>query len=89
MHEMAFAQQILDCVQSYTADYPNARVTRLRLASGARLALDPASLRFCLEAIAVGSVMDGASIELLESPNDQDSALTVEEIELNEYDAAS
>jgi hydrogenase nickel incorporation protein HypA/HybF len=67
MHEMAFAEQILEGVQRAAEPYAGSAVTRVRLRAGERLALEPASLRFCLEAISVGTCMEGAQIELNET----------------------
>lgn len=66
MHEMAFAEQILENVQRETEAFGDCIVTRVRLRAGERLALEPASLRFCLEAISVGTCMEGAVIEFRE-----------------------
>ena len=64
MHEMSFAEQILQVVQREAANYPGATVVRVRLRAGELLGLDPASLRFCLEAISVDTVMEGAEIDM-------------------------
>jgi hydrogenase nickel incorporation protein HypA/HybF len=68
MHEMSFAQQILDVVLREAEAYPGARVTRVKLKAGALLALEPASLRFCLEAIAADTPMEGAALDMVETP---------------------
>jgi hydrogenase nickel incorporation protein HypA/HybF len=66
MHEMAFAEQVLESIQQEVSVYPGCTVTRVRLRAGERLALEPASLRFCLEAISTGTCMEGAAIEMEE-----------------------
>lgn len=58
---------------------------RVRLRAGEALALEPASLRFCLEAISVDTVMNGARIEMVED-GELGSELIVEEIEIDEED---
>jgi hydrogenase nickel incorporation protein HypA/HybF len=68
LHEMSFATQVLECVERTALAYPGARVVRVRIAAGEILALNEASLTFCLEAIAAGSVMDGATIEMTTRP---------------------
>ena len=80
MHELSFAQQILDAVQSEAEKYPEARVVRIRLRAGERLALEPASLTFCLNAIAEGTSAEDAHIEIQPVPGNE---LIIEEIELN------
>jgi len=68
MHELSFAQQVLDGVLREAEAYPGCRIVRVRLRAGEMLALEPASLRFCLDAIAVGTAMEGAVIEMEEEP---------------------
>lgn len=64
MHEMSFATQILACVQRAAEAYPNATVSRVRVGAGILLTLNEASLSFCLNAIAGGTVMEHAVLEL-------------------------
>ncbi len=68
MHELSFAAQILETVQREVAGYPGCRVRRIKLRAGEMLALEPASLRFCLEGIAEGTVMEGAQVDFEEIP---------------------
>lgn len=64
MHELGFAAQILESIEREVREYPNCRVTRVRLRAGDLLAIDKASLAFCLEGISAGTVMEGAAIDL-------------------------
>jgi hydrogenase nickel incorporation protein HypA/HybF len=64
MHEFSFAQQVLESVEREAAAYPGSKVLRVKLRAGELLALEPSSLRFCLESIAVGTVMENAIIEM-------------------------
>ena len=80
MHELSFAEQILDSVQAEAGKYPDARIARIRLRAGERLGLEPASLTFCLNAIAAGTSAQDAHIEIEAAPGDE---LIIEEIELN------
>ena len=93
MHELSFAQQILETIQRETAGYEGARVTRVKLRADEFLALEPASLRFCLESISQDTIMDGAEIDIEEvaAPPGSDrplfgAGLVIEEIELDEQD---
>ena len=93
MHELSFAQQILETIQRETAGFEGARVTRVSLRADEYLALEPASLRFCLESIAVDTIMEGAIIEIEEEPLPPGAerplfgaGLVIEEIELDEQD---
>ena len=67
MHELSFAQQIMENVLREAAAYPGARIVRVRLRADELLALEPASLRFALEALAVGTPMEGAEIDMRET----------------------
>jgi len=67
MHEMSFAAQILENVVREAEPYSGATVVRIKLRAGQALALEPASLRFCLEAISVGTIVEGAAIEMYET----------------------
>lgn len=87
MHEMSFAEQVLDVVLREAAAYPDARIGRVRVRVGALLAVDPGSLRFSLEAISLDTPAEGAELEIIEEPLEGaagESALIVEEIELSE-----
>ena len=68
MHELSFAIEILERVQHEAERFPSCRVERVRLGAGELLCIDNASLAFCLEAIAAGTVMDAARIEITEVP---------------------
>ena len=61
---MSFATQILSCVERAAEAYPGVTVVRVRVAVGAFLAVNEASLAFCLTAIAAGTVMSGAKLEI-------------------------
>ena len=113
MHEMSFAVQIFENVAREAGRYPGSRVVRIRLRAGEALAVEPASLRFCLEAISMDTSLEGAAVEVVEEPMHvecpqcgrvpvalgqgpvcpecgssapfaQDTALTIEEIELDD-----
>ena len=68
MHELSFATEILERVQQEARNFPACKVTRVRLGAGELLCIDNASLTFCLEAIAAGTVMENARIEIAELP---------------------
>lgn len=88
MHEMSFAESILDGVQRELAGYPGCRVLRVSMRASELLALEPASLRFCLEAVTAGTALEGARFDLREVTVQEDpslgiGALVIEEIELD------
>ncbi len=66
MHELSFAEQIVDAVKLAVVEYPNAKVTTLRLRAGQWLALEPASLKFCLDTISINTVLEGAEVQIEE-----------------------
>ena len=67
MHELSFATQIVESIQRETSAYPDCRITRIKLRAGTALALDPASLRFSIEAISAGTSLEGARVEMEET----------------------
>ena len=67
MHEMGFAEQVVESVVREAAAYPGTKVIRVGMRAGKMLALEPDSLRFCIEAISTGTVMEGAEIDLVEA----------------------
>jgi len=83
MHELSFAQQILEVVVREAQQYPAHKVVRIKVRASDALVLEPSSLRFCLEAISMDTVAEGAVIEINETNDETD--LMVEEIELDEY----
>jgi hydrogenase nickel incorporation protein HypA/HybF len=89
MHEMSFAEQIMTSVLEEAGKYADSRVSRVKLRASEMLAIEPASLRFCLEGITQGTAMEGAQIEYEEGGPDLGTALIIEEIELNEQDDSS
>jgi hydrogenase nickel incorporation protein HypA/HybF len=68
MHEMSLAGGILRVVEDAAARERFARVKRLTLEAGALAGVELRALRFALEAIAPGSVLDGADIEIDQPP---------------------
>ena len=66
MHELSFAQQILHCVEREARKHGAQQVTCIRLKVGKLSGVDKGNLSFCLEAIAAGTIMDGAAVEATE-----------------------
>lgn len=64
MHEASLAGSVLRIVEQAAAREGFARVLRLRLAVGALAAVDEGALRFALAAIAPGTVLDGARLDV-------------------------
>jgi hydrogenase nickel incorporation protein HypA/HybF len=68
VHEVSLAQSVLDIVERAASAQRFARVTQLTLEVGALAAVDPAALQFALEAVAHGSLLEGAQFTLHTPP---------------------
>ena len=65
MHELAIAQEIVALASEHAG---GARVTRVLIEVGKLAAVLPESLRFCFEACVEGTAMDGARLDIVETP---------------------
>lgn len=70
MHEMSLAGGVLDLIENSAAREGFARVTRLRLRVGKLSGVEIESLRFALDAIAPGTCLEGAAIDIDEPPGE-------------------
>lgn len=68
MHEMSLAGGILRVVEDAAARENFTRVARLKLEAGALAGVEIGALRFALEAMQPGTVLQGAAIEIDEPP---------------------
>lgn len=68
MHEMSLAGGVLRVVEDAAAREHFTRVKRLTLAAGALSGVEVRALRFALEAIAPGTCLEGAEIQIHEPP---------------------
>lgn len=66
MHEMAFAEQILQVVNTQTAKVQAKQVLSLTLQIGKYSGIEPRSLEFCLEAISTNTILENGIIHLNE-----------------------
>lgn len=64
MHELSLAGSILDIVESAARRERFQRVHRLHLSAPALSGVDAEALRFALEAIAPGSLLEGAQVQI-------------------------
>lgn len=64
MHEMAIAQGILDIVLKTAAEHKATKVTGIKLLIGQMTQIEPESLTFGFTALAIGSIADGAHIDI-------------------------
>ena len=68
MHEMSLAGGILRVVEDAAARERFSRVKRLTLEAGALAGVEVRALRFALEAMTPGTVLEGAAIRIDEPP---------------------
>ena len=68
MHEASLAGGILQLVEDTARREGFRRVTRLQLEAGQLAGVEPRALRFALEALAPGTCLQGAQIQIDEPP---------------------
>ncbi|MBK6852692.1 MAG: hydrogenase maturation nickel metallochaperone HypA [Burkholderiales bacterium] len=68
MHEMSLAGGILRVVEQAQAREGFKRVSRLALEAGALSGVEVSALRFALEAMSPGTLLDGATIDITQPP---------------------
>ncbi len=68
MHEASLAGGVLQLVEDTALREPFARVVSLRLEVGQLAGVDVHALRFALDSLAPGTLLDGAIIEIEEPP---------------------
>ncbi len=68
VHEVALAGEVLRLVQDAAAREGFARVSRLTLEAGALAGVEVPALRFALEALAPGTCLEGAALQIDEPP---------------------
>ncbi len=70
MHEMAIAEGVLEIVESTARDNSAKRVSAIWVELGALSAVEPQALAFCFDAVARGSVAEGAALEIVALPGE-------------------
>lgn len=68
MHEFAIAQSLIGIIEQEVLPYTEAKVTRVRVLIGKLSGVIPDALKFAFEAISVGGIAEGASLEIEEVP---------------------
>ncbi|NUP89992.1 MAG: hydrogenase maturation nickel metallochaperone HypA [Candidatus Sumerlaeia bacterium] len=68
MHEMAIAESIAEQVEAAIAAAGHPRVLEIRVRAGALRAIVPEALTFCFAAVAQGSPLEGASLQVAVVP---------------------
>jgi hydrogenase nickel incorporation protein HypA/HybF len=65
MHELAITQEVVEIV---TDRCQGARVARVVLEIGRLTAILPDAVRFCFDVCAAGTVVEGAALDIIETP---------------------
>lgn len=65
MHEMALCESIVEIIAGEAAKQGFTRVEKVRLEIGALSHVEPDAMSFCFEAVARGTLADGAELEIL------------------------
>jgi hydrogenase nickel incorporation protein HypA/HybF len=68
MHELSLAGGIVKLVEDAAARERFTRVSKLHLEAGALAGVEVRALRFALDAVAAGTCLEGATIEIDEPP---------------------
>lgn len=70
MHEMAIAESMLEIVEATARGNAAARVSAIWLELGALSHVEPHALTFCFDAVARGSLAEGATLEIITLPGE-------------------
>ncbi|MBS1190888.1 MAG: hypA [Rhodocyclaceae bacterium] len=68
MHEMSLAEGVLQLVEETARREGAARVKTVVLEIGQLSSVEPEALKFCFEAVAHGTMADGAALAILDVP---------------------
>lgn len=68
MHEMSLAEGVLQLVEETAQREKAQRVKLVVLEIGLLSSVEPDALRFCFEAVTQGSVAQGATLEIIQTP---------------------
>jgi hydrogenase nickel incorporation protein HypA/HybF len=82
MHELAIAQSVLDTIVARIGDR---QVRQVRLEIGRLSGVSADSLRFCFELAAVGTVLDGALLDIVEPPGKARCLTCLDEFVLHDH----
>lgn len=67
MHEMSLAESVLQIIEEQAARHAFARVKTIRLEIGRLSGVEVKAMRFAMDAIARGTLADGARLEIIET----------------------
>ncbi len=81
MHELALTESLVELIETESRSRGFSRVRVVRLELGALGGVDGEAMRFCFEAVAKGTLVEGAALDILVTPGEGwclDCAKTVE-----------
>jgi hydrogenase nickel incorporation protein HypA/HybF len=70
MHEMSLAEGVLQLVEDTAQREKAQRVKLVILEIGRLSSVEPEAMRFCFEAVTKGSIAEGATLEIIETPGE-------------------
>jgi hydrogenase nickel incorporation protein HypA/HybF len=68
MHEMSLAEGVVQLIEDAVRAQAFSKVTTVWLEIGQLAAVEIEAMRFCFDAVARGSVAEGAQLEIVEAP---------------------
>lgn len=80
MHEMSITRNIVSIVSEHARER---KVTRVRLEVGKLSAVIPEAIRFCFDVVSKGTVLEGATLEIIELPGRARCRACGSEVELH------
>lgn len=66
MHEMSLAESVLGLIEDRTLREGGQRIKMVRLEIGKLSAVEPEAMRFCFDAVAQGTLAEGAMLDIVE-----------------------
>lgn len=70
MHEMSLAEGVLQIVEDAAREQGFLRVRTVVLEIGQLSSVEPEAMRFCFDAVACGTLAEGAQLEVVEVPGE-------------------
>ena len=68
MHEMSLCESVLQIIEDEAAAKGFGKVKRVHLEIGALAGVDPEALRFCFDVVAHGTLIEGATLDIIQPP---------------------
>lgn len=68
MHEMSLAESVLQIIEDAANAQNFSKVKTVILEIGQLAAVEPEAMRFCFDAVIAGSIAEGATLEIIDTP---------------------